>query len=105
MKTDLIDFIKKHNLNLKDIKKIASFEAKNDEEALYLLAKDLNAELIFFSENDINSLNKIEFSNSKAQKFFNIKGVAEPSAVLASKFRTLFIKKNIYKNTTIAAAF
>jgi len=47
----------------------------------------------------------MEFSPSQAEKHFNIKGVAEPTAVLASRFKTLFIKKNVYKNTTIAAAF
>ena len=46
-----------------------------------------------------------EFSNSKAQQFFNIKGVAEPTAVLASQKKTLFIRKQKYKNTTFAAAF
>ena len=104
LKSDVLDFTKKHNISIENIGKIASFEAKKDEEALNSLAKDLNIELVFFNESDINSLN-MEFSPSQAEKHFNIKGVAEPTAVLASRFKTLFIKKNVYKNTTIAAAF
>ena len=104
LKRDVLGFTKKHNLSIENIAQIASFEAKKDEEALHLLAKELNVELIFFNEDDINNLN-MEFSPSQAEKHFNIKGVAEPTAVLASRFKTLFIKKNIYKNTTIAAAF
>lgn len=104
LKADILDFTQKYRLDLQNIAKIASFEAKKDEPALHSLAEDLKIELVFFNENDINSLN-MEFSPSRAQKYFNIKGVAEPAAVLASRFKTLFIKKNVYKNTTIAAAF
>lgn len=104
LKGDLLNFLEKHRLNIGNVAKIASFEAKKDEEALLQLAEDLNIELALFSDEDINSLD-MEFSKSQAQKHFNIKGVAEPAAVLSSRFKTLFIKKNVYKNTTIAAAF
>ncbi|MCK7484392.1 MAG: cobalamin biosynthesis protein [Bacillus subtilis] len=68
------------------------------------LAQYYNKKLEFFDENDINNLEN-HFSQSKAQDYFNIKGVAEPCAVLASNLKTLFVNKQIYKNTTFAAAF
>lgn len=104
LKTDVYNFLEKNNLSLKDISTIASFEAKKDEEALVLLADEFKKNLIFFNDSDINQLTE-NFSDSKAQKFFNIKGVAEPTAILAAPLKTLFIKKKIYNNTTIAAAF
>ncbi len=104
LERDIKDFLYKNNLNLDNIKAFASFEAKSDEKGLIELAHKYNKNLLFFNKEQINALEQ-EFSESKATKFFEIKGVAEPSAVLASEFKTLFIKKHIYKNTTIAAAF
>ncbi len=58
----------------------------------------------FFKKDDINSLEK-EFTKSASTKFFGLKGVAEPSAVLASEYRELVIKKKVYFNAvTIALA-
>ncbi|HHB93544.1 MAG TPA: cobalamin biosynthesis protein, partial [Campylobacterales bacterium] len=38
-------------------------------------------------------------------KFFGLKGVAEPSSVLASEYKELIIKKEVYfKSVTIAGA-
>ncbi|WP_366939780.1 cobalamin biosynthesis protein, partial [Sulfurimonas sp.] len=58
----------------------------------------------FFSEDAINALTQ-EFSPSQATKFFNIKGVAEPASLLASKNKTLFLSKRIYGGVTVAASF
>lgn len=104
LKSDLFDFINRYELNLENIKSFSSFTAKKNEKALLELAKNLKKDLFFFDENEINHVNE-EFSESQAQKFFKIKGVAEPSAILASTHKTLFIKKQKYKNITIAAAF
>ena len=102
LEEDFYDFLAKNDLACENVDIISSFEAKRDEKALIQLAQKLNKKLVFFSKEDINSL-EYKFSDSKAQQYFDIKGVAEPSAVLASKKKTLFIKKNIYKNTTFAA--
>lgn len=102
--SDFIEFVKEHKLDLNDIKVLASYEAKRDEGALNMLALKMKIPLIFFGQEEINNIDE-EFSDSQAQKFFNIKGVAEPTAILASQYKTLFIRKNVYKNATIAAAF
>ncbi|OGI18689.1 MAG: hypothetical protein A2255_02370 [Candidatus Melainabacteria bacterium RIFOXYA2_FULL_32_9] len=104
LESDIKNFLNEYKLNFEDIKIIASFDAKKDEEALQLFSKKYKIELAFFDKDEINQLNQ-DFSKSKAEEFFNIKGVAEPTAVLAAPFKTLFIKKKVYKNTTIAAAF
>lgn len=97
-------FLDKYNLDLEQIENIASFEAKNDEVGLLTFAKKYNFDIKFFDEKQINALEG-EFSPSQAKKFFGLKGVAEPSSMLVSKYKELIIPKEVYeKKITIAGA-
>ncbi|WP_320034124.1 cobalamin biosynthesis protein [Halarcobacter sp.] len=97
-------FLEKHNLKKEQIENIASFEAKADERGLLEFASKYNFDIKFYNEAEINSLQG-EFSPSQATKFFNLKGVSEPSSMLVSKYNELIIPKNVYeKKITIAAA-
>jgi cobalt-precorrin 5A hydrolase len=97
-------FLTKHNLKKDDINFIASFEAKADEIGLLEFVRQNNFEISFYKKDEINSLEQ-EFSKSASFKFFGLKGVAEPSAVLRSKYKELIIKKEVYnKEVTIAGA-
>ncbi|RXJ54096.1 cobalt-precorrin 5A hydrolase [Candidatus Marinarcus aquaticus] len=97
-------FLQKHSLHKEQIKSIASYEAKKDEQGLLEFALKHQLEITFFNEKDINTLEG-EFSPSQAQKFFNLKGVAEPSSILISIFKELVLPKEIYnKKITIAGA-
>ncbi len=97
-------FLAKYNLTIEQIKNIASFEAKSDEIGLLEFAKKYNFDILFYEKDDINSLEN-DFSNSASTKFFGLKGVAEPSAILCSKYKELIIKKEVYnKSVTIAGA-
>ncbi|MCV6607528.1 MAG: cobalamin biosynthesis protein [Campylobacterales bacterium] len=98
------EFLDLHGLDLKNIKAIGSFEAKSDEVGLLEYLEKYGFEENFFSEKDINNLEE-EFSRSKAEEFFQIKGVAEPSAYLLSKYKILFAKKEVFnKKITIGGA-
>ena len=98
------EFLGKYNLTLKDIALFASFDAKSDEIGLLEFIKDNDLDITFYKKNVINSLEN-EFSPSASTKFFGLKGVAEPSAVLASKYKELIIKKEVYfKSVTLAGA-
>lgn len=97
-------FLDENNLKINQIENIASFEAKNDEIGLLEFAKTYNFDIKFYKKDDINSLEN-EFSSSQATKFFGLKGVAEPSSILVSKYKELIIKKTVYnKSVTIAGA-
>jgi cobalt-precorrin 5A hydrolase len=97
-------FLQKYNLDIQDIKSIASFEAKQDEAGLLEFAEKNNFEINFYKKDDINKL-EYKFSKSASSKFFGLKGVAEPSAILASRYKELIIKKEVYnKKITIAGA-
>ncbi len=97
-------FLYEHGLDFTQIEKLASFSAKSDEVGLLEYAKEQKLVLEFYDEDAINSLTQ-EFSPSQATKFFNIKGVAEPASLLASKNKTLFLNKRIYGAVTVAASF
>ena len=97
-------FCYEHGLVLAQVEKLASFSAKSDEVGLLEFAKEQEKVLEFYDEDAINALTQ-DFSPSQATKFFNIKGVAEPAALLASQNKTLFLSKRIYGAVTIAAAF
>jgi cobalt-precorrin 5A hydrolase len=97
-------FLYEHSLKFTQIKKLASFSAKSNEDGLLEYAKSIDIEIEFFNEDDINALTQ-NFSPSQATKFFNIKGVAEPASLLASKYKTLFLSKRIYGGVTIASSF
>jgi len=97
-------FLNKYNLEINQIKNISSFEAKSNEKGLLEFADKYNFEIKFFDENQINAVEG-EFSPSQATKFFGLKGVAEPSSILISKYKELVISKEVYeKKITIAGA-
>ena len=97
-------FLEKYNLKMSQLKNIASFEAKNDEKGLLEFASKYNFDIQFYNKDEINSLEQ-QFSKSQASKFFDLKGVAEPSAILLSKYKELIIKKEVYeKKITLALA-
>jgi cobalt-precorrin 5A hydrolase len=97
-------FLTKHKLAFNDIKNIASFEAKSDEIGLLEFAKKYNFEIQFYEKDAINALEN-EFSKSASTKFFGLKGVAEPSAILVSEYQELLFPKEVYfKSVTVAGA-
>ena len=97
-------FLAKYDLKMEQIEQIGSFEAKKDEIGLLKFANKYNLQINFYKKDDINSLDN-RFTKSASTKFFGLKGVAEPSAILSSKYKELIIKKQIYnRSVTIAGA-
>jgi cobalt-precorrin 5A hydrolase len=97
-------FLSNNGLKIEEIKNIASFEAKSDELGLLEFAKKYDFKIEFYEKDAINALEN-EFSKSASTKFFGLKGVAEPSAILVSEYKELLFKKEVYlKSVTIAGA-
>jgi cobalt-precorrin 5A hydrolase len=104
IEASILWFLDKYRLKMNQIKNIASFEAKSDEVGLLEFASKYDFKIKFFNKEEINALDQ-EFSPSQATKFFDLKGVSEPSAVLISKYKELIIPKEVYeKKITIALA-
>lgn len=97
-------FVTRHNMTIAQIEQIASFEAKRDEAGLLELAKHYGWRIDFFDAEAINALPQT-FSPSASTRFFGLKGVAEPSAVLASTYHERILPKEVYFDSiTIAGA-
>jgi cobalt-precorrin 5A hydrolase len=97
-------FVARHNLSIEGIAQIATFEAKRDEAGLLELAEYYGWEILFFDAEAINALPQ-SFSPSASTRFFGLKGVAEPSAVLAAPYHELILPKEVYADSmTIAGA-
>jgi cobalt-precorrin 5A hydrolase len=97
-------FVARHNMTIEQIKQIASFEAKRDEAGLLELAEHYGWRIDFFDAEAINALPQT-FSPSASSRFFGLKGVAEPSAVLASTYHERILPKEVYFDSiTIAGA-
>jgi len=99
-----IKFCQKNSFSLEDIESFYSFDAKKDERGILDFVKRLDKRVEFFTKEQINSLPN-HFSDSASKKFFGLKGVAEPSAVLGSKFGDLVAKKEaFFSQITLAGA-
>jgi cobalt-precorrin 5A hydrolase len=97
-------FVTRHNMTVAQIEQIASFEVKRDEAGLLELAEHYGWRIDFFGAETINALPQT-FSPSASTRFFGLKGVAEPSAVLASIHHELILPKEAYFDSiTIAGA-
>ena len=105
-KEHLISSIKKvltdNSLDILAVGKIASIDVKKDEEGLLCCARDLNAEMVFFTADELNSAEG-DFDESAFVK--NIVGtgnVCERSAVSAGG--KLIVRKTALDGVTIAVA-
>jgi len=97
-------FVVRHNMTVAQIEQIASFEAKRGEAGLLELAEHYGWRIDFFDAEAINALPQT-FSPSASSRFFGLKGVAEPSAVLASTYHERILPKEVYfDSVTIAGA-
>ena len=101
---NLNDFMKSHNLHRASISCFASIDRRRDTPALYEAARELNIPLNFFSSEDLGTFQVTTPSNI-VENALGIKGVAEPSALLAAGEKAdLLVPKQKYNNMTIAAA-
>ncbi len=97
-------FLETHKLSMEEIGNIGSFEAKADEVGLLEFAKKYHFDIEFYEKDAINALEN-SFSDSASTKFFGLKGVAEPSAILTSTYKELLFNKEVYfKSVTVAGA-
>lgn len=97
------EVLMENNLSFLSISCLATLNKKASEEGLRSFAKKYELEIKSFTPEDINALEGIEKSEA-AFKATGAKAVAEPSAILASKCKSLLFKKQKRGNVTVAAA-
>jgi len=73
---------------------------KRNEEGLIQAVRNLSGNLVFVSDEEINSENPE--SDSRAEDKIGLKGVAEPSALTLSKRKKIILNKQVFGRVTIA---
>lgn len=91
-------------LSMKSVARIASAEAKSDEEGLLAYADKHGLELIFYPSEELNRVSVPTEPSQYVMAAIGAIGVAEPAAVLASGGGRLLLKKVKSPNVTLAIA-
>lgn len=92
------------NLDLADVRLIASADIKSDEEGLLAAARELGVPIRFLSSEEIRNSPK-DFQHSEFVKNkVNLPAVAEPCALLAGRRTRLVIPRKTYNGLTVAVA-
>jgi cobalamin biosynthesis protein CbiG len=81
IETVILLFLKELGINQKEVKGLCTVDFKNTESLREVSAK-FDIPLLLFSRDEINSVNVQ--SKSAAMDAFNLKGVAEPCAILGA---------------------
>jgi cobalt-precorrin 5A hydrolase len=85
----------KHGLSAKSVKEIASIDVKQDEPAIRELAASLQCPLRFYSAAELDAA-PMPTPSEMVKKHVGTRGVAEPSALLASGAAELVVPKQVY---------
>lgn len=92
------------HIDRRTIAGIASVDLKKDEQGLLAFARELKVPAMFYSAEELNSLEG-DFTPSKfVQSVVGVSNVCERSAVFASKQGTLLLKKTSLNGVTLAIA-
>jgi cobalt-precorrin 5A hydrolase len=91
------------DINIKDIRVIASAWVKSEEEGLISAAEELNIYLRFLPKHLYDN-SPFDVKESAAARHIGIKAVAEPSALITGFNTNLIFNKTAFGNVTIAIA-
>lgn len=91
-----------NNLSLNSVKNIATIDIKHDEVGIIEVSKQLNAEMILFSKNDIESVSDKFDKSNFVKSNVGVTSVSEPSAYLLGK--EMLVYKKIFNGVTIAVS-
>jgi cobalt-precorrin 5A hydrolase len=95
MERGVRQLLAKHGLSPKCVKEVVSIDVKADEPAILQLARTLNASLRFFSAAELDGV-AMPTPSEMVKKHVGTRGVAEPSALLASGAAELVVPKQVY---------
>ncbi len=93
----------RHALAHQSVIKLASIDLKRDEEGLLDFCRRHNRSMEFFPKQQLNKVAGVSYS-AAVMKATGAQGVAEPAALLAAQTDQLIIRKEKWKNVTLAVA-
>ena len=98
VKTVFVD----NNLDIRAVGRVASIDVKMGEEGLLSLAKELDAELVFYTADELNAADGNFDESAFVKDTVGTGNVCERSAVIGG--RKLIVKKTVMDGVTIAVA-
>lgn len=93
----------RYGLARASVDKLASIDLKSNEPGLLAFAGRHDLPVVFFNKQQLNMAPGLT-SSAAAMKAIGVKGVAEPAALLAARTDQLIIRKEKWKNVTLAVA-
>ena len=99
----VFEILKVHRLSSKSIQSIAAIDLNKDEAGLLAFADRHKWPIRFFSKEEIEALGVPPNPSEEVARHIGVKGVAEPSALLASQGK-LIVEKIKHGNITVAVA-
>jgi len=91
-------------ISLDSIRCAASIDIKRDETGLLQGCEELNLPLLFFSSEQIKTVQSICSVSEVVQKNLGLNGVCEPCALLAGRNTRILLPKQIKQGVTVACA-
>lgn len=93
-----------HNLSLQSVSQLATTQVKHDEQGLLAFARTLSLPVIFYTNQQLNTVKTIENPSAMVEKHLGVKSVCEAAAILAATNGSLIVPKVIKGNVTVAVA-
>jgi len=90
-----------NKLDIRSVKAIASVDKKAEEPAFLALKEKYGWEFKIFKAEELDALQDIPNPSETVKQFVGTRGVAEPSALLATGAKELLVPKMIYKEIAI----
>lgn len=97
----ILKVFKDHKLDVRCVRAFASVDKKAQEPAFLQLKEKYGWEFKTFRSEDLDALKDIPNPSETVMRFMGIRGVAEPSALLAAGAEDLLVPKQIYKEPEI----
>ena len=104
IKLFLTQMAEQENFSLLSVNWIGTTEVKSDETGILQLGTDLGLDIIFYSKDQLNSVESIENPSKMAEKYLGVRSVCEAAAILATQNGQLIMPKQKTKDVTLAVA-
>lgn len=101
MKTSLLDFLQKHNIDIHAVKAIGSIEVKKDEKAIIEIGKYLNVPFKVFTVEELSTVDELYEKSDWVKKNVGVHSVSDPSAHLLSGGNVI-VNKTKYQGITFS---
>jgi cobalt-precorrin 5A hydrolase len=100
----VVSTLKKNGLSLKSVRSIATIDNRKKEKGINEFAEKYGLPIQYFTRDELNQVKDVPNPSEMAMKYLGVIGVAEPAAILGSRWGELVIPKVKSKMATLAVA-